>query len=87
MNVREFTDGGLTSPKTFWPVSLPLMFASIIIPVAFSGLLVRIVLKVTASLYLNWIMWWPFCSPAAFLQLNVASAVMGGHPLFWTDGH
>lgn len=41
MNARGFTDGGLTSTSTFWKVSIPLVIASIIVPVAFSGLLIR----------------------------------------------
>ena len=51
MNARGFTEGGLVSTSTFWQVSAPLVVASIIIPVAFSGLLIHIFTKVVYSIY------------------------------------
>ena len=41
MNAKGFTNGGLTSTDKFWKISIPLVIASIIVPVAFSGLLIR----------------------------------------------
>ena len=46
MNARQFTNGGFVSTGTFWQVSIPLVVASIIIPVAFSGLLIRVTMQV-----------------------------------------
>ena len=51
MNASGFTEGGLVSTTTFWQVSVPLVVASIIIPVAFSGLLIRILTEVAHSLF------------------------------------
>ena len=51
MNASGFTDGGLVSTTTFWQISVPLVVASIIIPVTFSGLLIRIFMEVAHSLY------------------------------------
>ena len=41
MNASAFADGGLISTNTFWEVSIPLVVGSIIVPIAFSGLLIR----------------------------------------------
>ena len=51
MNAKGFTEGGLVSTSSFWQISAPLVVASIIIPVAFSGLLIRIFTKVVHSIY------------------------------------
>ena len=51
MHVRGFTEDGLVSTTTFWQISVPLVVASIIIPVTFSGLLIRILTEVVHSLY------------------------------------
>lgn len=37
MNAKEFTNGGLVSTTTFWEVSIPVMVASIIVPIVFQG--------------------------------------------------
>lgn len=50
MNARGFTDGGLTSTSTFWKVSIPLVIASIIVPVAFSGLLIRKTMQIAVNM-------------------------------------
>lgn len=50
MNARGFTNGGLTSTSTFWKVSIPLVVASIIVPVAFSGLLIRKTMQIAFEL-------------------------------------
>ena len=83
MNARELTDGGLVSTYTFWEVSIPVTVASIIIPIAFSGLLIRLTTKGLRYLYQVWLLGWPFFLTAFFLALNVASAVVGGKALFW----
>ena len=49
MNASGFTDGGLTSTNTFWKVSIPLVIGSIIIPIAFSGLLLRKIMQAAFS--------------------------------------
>ena len=46
MNASGFTNGGLTSTNTFWKISIPLVVGSIIIPIAFSGLLIRKIMQV-----------------------------------------
>ena len=51
MNASGFTEGGLVSTTTFWQISVPLVVASIIIPIAFSGLLIRILTEVLHSLH------------------------------------
>ncbi|KAL9004815.1 MAG: hypothetical protein Q9188_002380 [Gyalolechia gomerana] len=51
MNTHEITEGGLLSAATYWKVSVPLVVASIFIPVAFSGLLVRTTLT---TVYAAW---------------------------------
>ena len=51
MNASGFTDGGLVSTTTFWQIAVPLVVASIIIPVTFSGLLIRILAQFVYSLY------------------------------------
>lgn len=84
MNATEITDGGLISTTTFWEVSIPLMVASVIIPVAFSGLLIRTTIKLVRSSYRKWLKWKPLVAVSILMAFNVASAVVGGHPLFWT---
>ena len=83
MNATEITDGGLISTTTFWEVSITLMVASIIVPVSFSGLLIRMTIKVVRSSYRKWLEWKPLVTVSILLAFNVASAVVGGHPLFW----
>ena len=83
MNARELTDGGLISTQRFWEVSIPVTIASIVIPIAFSGLLIRIITKWLRMLRRQWLVGWPFYSAAIFLALNVASAVLGGRTIFW----
>ena len=83
MNATQITDGGLVSTTTFWEVSIPLVVASIVIPVAFSGLLIRIAVKVIRSSYEKWLRWRPFFIAIIFIFFNIASAVVGGRPLFW----
>lgn len=83
MNATEITDGGLISTTTFWEVSIPLVVASIIIPVAFSGLLIRMTIKVVRSSHRKWLKWKPLITASILMAFNVASAVVGGHPLFW----
>lgn len=83
MNATEITDGGLISTTTFWKVSIPLVVASIIIPVAFSGLLIRMTIKVVRSSHRKWLKWKPLVIVSIFIAFNVASAVVGRHPLFW----
>lgn len=51
MNTHEITEGGLLSAATYWKISVPLVVASIFIPVAFSGLLVRTALS---AVYAAW---------------------------------
>ena len=51
MNTRGFTDGGFVSTSTFWKVSIPLVVASIVIPVAFSGLLLWVATLVVRQAY------------------------------------
>ena len=51
MNASGFTEGGLVSTTTFWQISVPLVVASIIVPVTLSGLLIRILTEVAHSLY------------------------------------
>ncbi|KAL8936861.1 MAG: hypothetical protein Q9211_003982 [Gyalolechia sp. 1 TL-2023] len=46
MNTHEITQGGILSVATYWKVSVPLVVASIFIPVAFSGLLIRTALNI-----------------------------------------
>lgn len=83
MNATEITDGGLISTTTFWKVSIPLVIASIIFPVAFSGLLIRMTIKVVRSSHRKWLKWKPLVTVSILMAFNVASAVGGGHPLFW----
>ncbi len=71
------------STTTFWEVSIPLMVTSIIIPVAFSGLVIRMTIKVVRSSYRKWLEWKPLVTVSILMAFNVASAVEGGHPLFW----
>ena len=83
MNASEITNGGLISTTTIWKVSIPLVIAILIVPVVFSGLRIRMTIKAVRSLYQKWLEWWRFFTAGAFIALNVASAVLGGHPLFW----
>lgn len=83
MNATEITNGGLVSTTTFWEVSIPLVVASIIVPVAFSGLLIRLTIKVVRYSYQKWLTWRPFIITVILMAFNVASAIMGGRPLFW----
>lgn len=83
MNATEITDGGLISTTTFWKVSIPLVIASIIVSVAFSGLLIRMTIKVVRSSHRKWLKWKPLVTVSILMAFNVASAVGGGHPLFW----
>lgn len=46
MNTKEITEGGHLSVATFWKVAIPLVVASIVVPVAFSGLLIRTALTI-----------------------------------------
>ncbi|KAL9029308.1 MAG: hypothetical protein Q9196_002434 [Gyalolechia fulgens] len=46
MNTHEITQGGILSVATYWKVSVPLVVASIFIPIAFSGLLIRTALNI-----------------------------------------
>ena len=78
MNARELTDGGLVSTNTFWEVSIPVTVVSIIIPIAFSGLLIHMTTKGLRLLHRQWLVRWPF-----YLALNVVSAVLGGRTIFW----
>ena len=82
MNAKQITDGGLVSTKTFWQVSIPLVIASIIVPVAFSGLLIRVAMVLIRSLYQMWLRRRRLIIVGIFLAVNVASAVVGGRPLF-----
>ena len=83
MNAIQITDGGHISTTTFWEVAIPLVVASIIIPVAFSGLLVRMAVKVIRSSYRKWLRWRPFSIAMILMVFNIGSAVVGGRPLFW----
>ena len=83
MNAAQITDGGLISTMTFWEVSIPLVVASVIIPVAFSGLLIRIAVQVIRSSYQRRLYLRPFFIAVIFIFFNIASAVVGGRPLFW----
>ena len=58
MNTMENVEGALQSDTTFWEVTVPLVVATIIVPVAFSGLLVRVVMKTITSPI--WRRYWPF---------------------------
>ena len=83
MNAKEIVSGGYISTTTFWEVSIPLMVASVIIPVAFSGLLIRMTIEFIRSSYEKWLEWKPLVIVGTLMAFNVASAVIGGHPLFW----
>ena len=83
MNTTQITDGGHLSTTTFWEVSIPLVVTSIIIPVAFSGLLIRMAVKFIRSSYREWVRWRPFFIAGILIGFNIASAVVGGRPLFW----
>lgn len=83
MNATEITSGGLISTTSFWEVAIPLVVASIIVPVAFSGLFIRMTIKVVRSLYRKWLKWRSLVIAGTFMALAVASAIMGGRPLFW----
>ena len=84
MNAKQITSGGLASTKTFWQVSIPLVIASIIVPVAFSGLLIHVAMILIRPIYRMWLKHRRLIIVGIFLAVNVASAVVGGRPLFWT---
>ena len=84
MTAKELTDGGLVSTNKFWEVSIPVMVASIIVPIVFSGLLVRWSTQALRSGYKFWLQSGGSLGFCVLLALNVASAVRGGLPLFWT---
>ena len=84
MNAKEFTDGGLVSTTTFWEVSIPVMVASIIFPIVFSGLLIRLATQALRSGYKLLLQDRDSIEFGILLALNVASAVRGGVVLFWT---
>ena len=84
MNAKAFTNGGLVATTTFWEVSIPVMVASIIVPIVFSGLLVRLSIQALRSGYKVWLQSGNSIGFGVFLALNVASAVRGGLALFWT---
>ena len=72
------------STTTFWEVSIPVMVASIIIPIVFSGLLIRFSIKALRSGYKIWLPHGDSIGCGILLALSVASAVRGGLALFWT---
>lgn len=83
MNARELSDGGLASTNTFWEVSIPVTVASMIIPIAFSSLLIRMATKGLRKLDGLWLLGWPSFVAAFLVALNIASAVVDGDTLFW----
>lgn len=81
MNAKEFTDGGLVSTTTFWEVSIPVMVASIIIPIIFSGLLIRLSIRALRSGYKICLQHVGSIEFSILLALNIASAVRGGRQI------
>lgn len=69
MNTREITEDGLLSVATFWKASIPLIIASVVVPVAFSGLLIRTALS--TAVYI--------ASPAVRLYYRLRDQITEGY--------